>query len=549
MKNCILAVAAVAAALCISAPASAAGIQTFNVNGTFEYSGGIFSGASFSPGSTITIDTSNGVYISANILLAGDVFNVTDFAGQQSGESGYFELALHTTSSTYPLLVLALAESGSSLVGYNGGIICAENGDPCGVGSGIWLTPDSDLFLEMGSVTPTCQATAPGAPQPPEFIGTVYAFPGGPLSADNKPTFEYATFVPTGGLTSAKMACGFSDFDWQQTVTASPTPSNASTADDPTTPLTAPWPDPPPWGYYAQTLDSDLNYTPNGAYPFFYWIAGQTGPTILSLISNEGDDTSLEFSDCPKYKGLPPGSDMEFTTSLVGVYPNAVPSAPLYTLKWKSTYDGTRGGVSSYLYNDPFPGDPGSGTGGVTITSINGVSVVPTPSSGTACNGLYNGTFKGSITVSTGQTCTFVGGGVNGQIALTGGTLVLSGATVSQNVQVNGGSFFIGPSATINGNLQIQNIPAGTAQSQVCGTNVTGNLQFQNNGTPVQIGSASTGACPGNTIGHNLLIDSNTASTQVFNNIVTNNLQCQNNTSISGGGNTAKHKDGQCASF
>ena len=83
-------------------------------------------------------------------------------------------------------------------------------------------------------------------------------------------------------------------------------------------------------------------------------------------------------------------------------------SAPLYTWKWKSTYDGTRGGVSSYLYNDPFPGDPGSGTGGVTITSINDFSVVPTPSSGTACNGLYDGTFKGSITVSTGQTCAFV---------------------------------------------------------------------------------------------------------------------------------------------
>jgi hypothetical protein len=35
----------------------------------------------------------------------------------------------------------------------------------------------------------------------------------------------------------------------------------------------------------------------------------------------------------------------------------------------------------------------------------------------------------------------------------------------------------------------------------------------------------------------------------VFDNQVANNLQCQNNTSITGSGNTAEQKQGQCASF
>ena len=53
-----------------------------------------------------------------------------------------------------------------------------------------------------------------------------------------------------------------------------------------------------------------------------------------------------------------------------------------------------------------------SGLSGVSIVSENGVSVVPSPLPGAACNGIYNGTFKGNITVSSGQTCTFVSGGV-----------------------------------------------------------------------------------------------------------------------------------------
>ncbi len=191
------------------------------------------------------------------------------------------------------------------------------------------------------------------------------------------------------------------------------------------------------------------------------------------------------------------------------------------------------------------------------------------PSSGSSCNGIYSGTFNGNINVSAGQRCTFVGGGVSGNVTLTGGSITLSNAAVGGNLQLNGGGMFnLGAQTTIRGNLQVQNVPAGPTQNEVCGTKVGGNLQFQNSGTAILIGSESP-SCPGNVIsgdlqvhnntaptsmygnlvGGNLQIQNNNAAPQVFYNVVSHNLQCQNNSSITGGGNTASQKQGQCANF
>lgn len=188
--------------------------------------------------------------------------------------------------------------------------------------------------------------------------------------------------------------------------------------------------------------------------------------------------------------------------------------------------------------------------------------------SGGACNGVYGGTFKGNVTVSYGQNCRFMSGGITGNVTLNGGNLALSNMTVGGNTQVNRGTFSIGPEVAIKGDLQIQNIAVGSAQNQVCGATVQGNLQFHNNGTAVQIGSSSQ-SCAGNVIGGNLEVHNNTAGTalfyntvtgnlqdqnnsaptQVFNNVIGQNLQCQQNSSITGGGNTAKQKQGQCSGF
>ena len=130
-------------------------------------------------------------------------------------------------------------------------------------------------------------------------------------------------------------------------------------------------------------------------------------------------------------------------------------------------------------------------------------------------------------------------------MTVNGGSLVLASATVTGNVQINGGSFTIGPSTTTKGNLQIQNIPAGSAQGQVCGSQVNGNLQLQNTGIAVQIGSVS-GSCWGNSIAHDLQIQNNTGSIQVVGNAVDGNLQCQNNSSFVEGSNAAVNQQGQC---
>ncbi len=189
------------------------------------------------------------------------------------------------------------------------------------------------------------------------------------------------------------------------------------------------------------------------------------------------------------------------------------------------------------------------------------------PASG-KCNGVYEGTYKGNLTVSTGQTCIFVAGGVTGNIVENGGKLVLSGASVGGNFQDNGGTFSVGPGVTIKGNFSVLEPPKSTVQSTVCGASIGGDLQVLESGTPVVIGSG-TSSCAGNTITGSLNVSGNNATTsiynntvggslldlanakptQVFSNHIGGSLSCLADSTITGGGNTAILKLGQCAKF
>ncbi len=219
-----------------------------------------------------------------------------------------------------------------------------------------------------------------------------------------------------------------------------------------------------------------------------------------------------------------------------------------------------------------------SGIFPITITAQNGAvspatlaftltAVATAPAAG-KCNGVYNGTFKGNLTVSTGQTCIFIGGGVTGNVTENGGKLVISNASVGGNLQVNGGTFSIGPGVTIKGNFSMVEAAKSTLQSQLCGVSIGGNLQVQESGTPITIGSSSL-SCPGNTVTGNLTVSDNSATTAIYNNTVggsltdqqnskptqvffnhiAGTLSCSNDTSITGGGNTAIKKLGQCSKF
>jgi uncharacterized repeat protein (TIGR03803 family) len=197
---------------------------------------------------------------------------------------------------------------------------------------------------------------------------------------------------------------------------------------------------------------------------------------------------------------------------------------------------------NGYFYSTTSFGGPG---GYGTVFSLS----PPDPTSGNSCNGSYYGTFNGNITVSNGQTCEFTDDGVVvGNIYVKGGSLILNNASVLGNLEIDGGTYALGPSLTIYSNVQVQNIATGPSQNTICGTSVKGDLQLLNNGTAVEIGSTA-GACPGNSVGGNLVVNNNTAPVQVWDNTIVNNLQCQNNTSISGGADTAKQLQGQCSSF
>jgi hypothetical protein len=199
-----------------------------------------------------------------------------------------------------------------------------------------------------------------------------------------------------------------------------------------------------------------------------------------------------------------------------------------------------------------------------SFTSIKPVSSVPT--AGNGCDGVYSGTFIGDITVSSVQSCTFVAGGINGNVTEIGGSLVLLSAT-ARNVKVTGGSYLIGPSTQITGDVEISNVLDRLTQGQICGAAIKNNLSVHDNAVTIQIGASHS--CAGNTIGGNLeahnnsgatgiffntvagnLNDfNNTGRTQVYVNNVSGNLQCENNSVIMGANNTAQSKQGQCADF
>jgi hypothetical protein len=169
------------------------------------------------------------------------------------------------------------------------------------------------------------------------------------------------------------------------------------------------------------------------------------------------------------------------------------------------------------------------------------------PASGSACDGVYNGVFAGNITVASGQNCTFLGGTVTGNVAQNAGSLILFGGTVNGNVEVSGNSTVgIAPGSAINGNLALQVLAPGPPD-QICGATIQGNLVSQVNAAAVAIGAPP--GCPGNIVNGNVAVQVNVGPVQVFGNQISGILQCLIDTSITGGGNKAAAKLGQCAAF
>jgi hypothetical protein len=205
-----------------------------------------------------------------------------------------------------------------------------------------------------------------------------------------------------------------------------------------------------------------------------------------------------------------------------------------------------------------------TGTYPVQITAVNGVgapalqtlmlTVVgltgPAPASGSTCNGNYNQTFTGTLTVTAGQNCNFIGGVVTGNVLVSGGSFSMTNATITGNLSIQGNAAFsVGEGSHVGGNLTIQNVSSAASNNRVCGARVGTNLSVNTNATAVAVGAADIVDCPGNVVGGNLSVQGNTGATTIYNNAISKNLVCSSNTLITGGGNVANKKQNQCSAF
>jgi hypothetical protein len=111
-----------------------------------------------------------------------------------------------------------------------------------------------------------------------------------------------------------------------------------------------------------------------------------------------------------------------------------------------------------------------------------------------------------------------------------GGNFALNRGAVDGNLKIAGGTYWLGPRATIGGNLQLANISSGSANDSVCGATVRGNMQVYNSGTAVQIGSTAPLFCSGNTIGGNLQVVGSSGAALMFDNSVGGSMSVVNNT-------------------
>jgi hypothetical protein len=230
------------------------------------------------------------------------------------------------------------------------------------------------------------------------------------------------TFIPQANnpstgmpytLAAAATACGFIGWDWQQTITnlPTPTPGNAFNAiATPNMAPTAPFNDPPPSGYNYMLpvppgpLDAPqlrVYWDPfNGANSDGFALSSNETANVLTFYDAPADyclpgmqsaATAAAANRTTANGGCggpgvraPAGSTINFTTHLIGFqgqFPGASVLDTGIGFSWTSNFNGTSGGIAVLPTPNNKQVDPGSGTGGVTITgytpttTYNGVGV------------------------------------------------------------------------------------------------------------------------------------------------------------------------------
>jgi hypothetical protein len=244
------------------------------------------------------------------------------------------------------------------------------------------------------------------ATTPPSLPGTTVPLP-----------FALPSYVATLQQAAVAINPDFVGVDWEQTWLSIPSPSPYYSNANPFSQITAPpvANDPPFEGYAvghgdpwcSVSIFGSKNYSAAEpqAYPFYYAPTGPSGDCLSLSTQTNSDDTTLSFFDSPSDSCLPggsgsgcfgetdpAGSELAFETQLVGIVPIAnaddffgaatcnpltflcaVPIGPDFF--WTDTFNGTTGGLS--LSESALPVDPDSGSGGITVVSVN--ASVPEP--------------------------------------------------------------------------------------------------------------------------------------------------------------------------
>jgi hypothetical protein len=182
------------------------------------------------------------------------------------------------------------------------------------------------------------------------------------------------TTKPGYTLDSVAQLCGFIALDWQQWIEEWPLPSDLRQRVTAKL-LYAPgrFEDPPPHGYTYQGAESE-----DQSNPFYYDPRNNTTtPFASTLASAQSSNDTLTFYDRPSDCCLgscacggtppPPGSQMVFTTHLVGVNQDFTATDLGIGFEWYSTFDGHDGGI--FTKSSDRSG-PGNGTGGVGIVGV-----------------------------------------------------------------------------------------------------------------------------------------------------------------------------------
>ena len=156
----------------------------------------------------------------------------------------------------------------------------------------------------------------------------------------------------------------------------------------------------------------------------------------------------------------------------------------------------------------------------------------------TVCTGTIGPVTLDNIVVPSGYSCSLNGTRAQGTVLVQrGATLSASGVSVHGNIQADGArAVYINPGSFVGGNIQIKQGGSARLDRAI----VDGDVQLESNFGPLR--------ATRNDIGGNMQIFQNTGGVTLWKNLIAENLQCKENFPPPvGGGNSAGHKEDQCA--